>query len=195
MQGLGGHAQGGGQPVVDLAGVGGVSAAAGDAVVRAKPQPRSEVLGARELLHVGAYLAKEGQGRLDADAFHRSQIDAELFKEFLPHRLVGRIGPLLGARWSRAYSAIAQSVHFFGDLRVALGHLRLVKAPRFQRLAQREEMLLAPVTFQGFGDFGLALLAAVVAQAGERLGVALSCDYGIEDRQAGKPGDVGDGVV
>jgi len=77
VQGLGGHAQSGGQPVVDLAGVRRMGASTGDAVVPAEPQPRGEVLGAGELLHVGAHLAEEGQHGLGTDSLHRGQIDAE----------------------------------------------------------------------------------------------------------------------
>jgi len=80
-------------------------------------------------------------------------------------------------------------------LLIAVGHEVLVEAPRLQRLAQGEEVFLAPVSSQGFGDFRLALLATIVAQTGGRLGVALSGDDGIEDGQPGVASDVGDGVV
>ena len=58
---LGSHTQGGGQPVVDLASVGGVGAAASDAVVRAQPQSRSEMLGGGKLAQVGADFAQESK--------------------------------------------------------------------------------------------------------------------------------------
>jgi hypothetical protein len=70
-----------------------------------------------------------------------------------------------------------------------------MEAPGLQRLAPGEEVFLAPVSSQGFRDFRFALLATIVAQAGERLGIALSGDNCIENLQAGVAGDVGDGVV
>ncbi len=61
--------------------------------------------------------------------------------------------------------------------------------------AQGEEVFVAPVSQQRLGDLGFALLAAVVAVAGEHLGVARSRHDGVGDREAGDPGDFGDGMV
>ncbi len=195
MERLGGHAKGGGETVADLAGVGRVGAPAGDAVVGAQAQPRGEVFGGGELAHVGAYFCEECQGCLDAHAFDGGQVDPELGEEVLTHRLLWRLDALFDRRRGRSVAAIFQRTHVFVDLLFALAHELLVEAPRLEGLAQGEEVLLAPVAQQRLGDLGLALLAAGVAVAGEHPGVALARHDCVEDREAGDPGDVGDGVV
>jgi len=195
VEGLCRHAKSVRETVVDLAGMGGVSPPAGDPVVWTQPHPGGEVLGAGELINVGAHFAQEGKAGLDAHAFHGGQINSELLAELLAHRFIVRLVAFLAGYGCQSGSPIFQRVHPTCDLLIAIEHELLMEAPGFQRLAQGEKVFLAPVTSQGFRDFGLTLLATVVAQAGERLGVALSGDDGIEDRQARLSGDVGDGVV
>jgi len=70
-----------------------------------------------------------------------------------------------------------------------------MEAPGLQRLAQGEEVLLAPVPAQAAGDLRFALLAAEVPQPRQCLRIAFPREDGVEDGQPGLPGDVGDGVV
>ncbi len=195
MKRLGRHAQGGGESVADLAGVGGEGAPSGDAVVGAKPQPRGEVFGGGELADIGADFTEERQGGLDAHSLHGGEIDPELVKEVLAHRFVHLLGGLLrGRRWW-ALTLVIEGIHALLDLLFAVGHEALVEAPCLEGLTQGEEVFLAPVAVQGFGNLGLALLASIVAVAGEHLGITLARHDGIEDCQAGHTGDVGDDVV
>jgi hypothetical protein len=85
--------------------------------------------------------------------------------------------------------------HLACRLRFALGDQRLVIAPRGERLAQGEEVLLAPVAAQRLGDRRLVGLAAVVAQARQHRAVALALADRVEDREPGLAGEVADHVV
>ncbi len=172
-----------------------MGAPAGDAVVRAQTQPRSKVFGACELAHVGADFAQERQDGLDAHSFDDGEIDSELGKEVLAHRFVGDLVSLLVRRRWGGLSLVFEGTYVPGDLLVAVGHELLVEAPGFEGLAQGKEMFLAPVAIEGFGDLSFALLATIVAMAGEHLGVALARHDGVEDGHTGEPGDVGNRVM
>ncbi|MBM3855399.1 MAG: hypothetical protein FJ399_19965 [Verrucomicrobia bacterium] len=76
-------------------------------------------------------------------------------------------------------------------LQALVGQL-VMEAPRRQRLAQREELILFPLAFQRGGDLGLALLAAMVAARGELHGVAFASDDRVENGQSRRARDVGD---
>jgi len=92
------HAQGGGEAVAVLAGVGGEGASAGDAVVGAKPQPRGEVFGGGELADIGADFAEEREDGLDARTLHGGESHPELVEEVVVHRFVHFLGGLLRER-------------------------------------------------------------------------------------------------
>lgn len=69
------------------------------------------MLGAGELLHVGADFAQECQTSLDAHAFDGGQVDAELLVKLFTHRLVvGLAAFLLAGHGWRSGSPIFESV-------------------------------------------------------------------------------------
>ena len=90
---------------------------------------------------------------------------------------------------------VIESIHAFLDLLFAVGHEALVEAPGLEGLRQGEDVFLAPVTVQGLGNLGLALLASIVAVAGEHSGVTLARHDGVQYCQGDHSGDVGDDVV
>ena len=81
MVGLSGYAQGCGQAVVDIAGVSSELAPTGDAIIRAKAESGSEVLGTGKPGDLGAHFGQKGPSRADANAFDRSQISTKLGKK------------------------------------------------------------------------------------------------------------------
>ena len=153
------------------------------------------MFGGGELADIGADFTEECQRGLDAHTLHGGEIHPELVEEVVAHRFVHLLGGLLRGRGWWALTVVIEGIHAFLDLFFAVRHEVLVEAPCFEGLTQGEEVLFAPVAVQGFGDLGLAFLAAVVTVAGEHLGVALARHDGVEDRQTGDTGNVGDDVV
>ena len=82
------------------------------------------------------------------------------------------------------------------DLRIARRDLRLVKTVGFERLAQREEVMLLPVALQAREHFGFFLVEHLrLAQRGEHRGVALAGEDGLDDAQPADPVELAQDVV
>jgi hypothetical protein len=100
-------------------------------------------------------------------------------------------------RGERAFffrAAVEGSEHR-GDLRVARGDELLVRLPQLVGLAQGEEVFLAPVAAQTFGDRLAAGFDAVVFQLRQRHRIAFATQDGFQYGQARHAGDVADDVL
>lgn len=129
VQRLGGHAQGGGETILDFARMRGMCAPSGDTVIRAQAHPRGEVLGTGKLVDVGAHFAQKCQAGLDADAFDCGQIDTELIAKLLAQWFVMRLFGFAFRSGHRFDGPIFQFGHQAGDLLIAVGHQALVETP------------------------------------------------------------------
>lgn len=81
------------------------------------------------------------------------------------------------------------------QLSVALHDFELVKVEQRKRLAQREDVFIAPVSGQGGTDCLCAGMTPNVTHLGKGGGVALAVGDGPDNTHARGPGDVGDDVV
>src|ERR1700730_7207178 len=108
-----------------------------------------------------------------------------------------RLGPVF--RWRRGSW---RRIHFrleppekLGNLEIARADQFLVMTKRFQRLAEREQMLASVVSHQRLGDGIRAGLDPPVAECRQRMRVALTRQDGLHDRYPGHAGDIADHVV
>ena len=160
--------------------------------------------GGGELVQGGADLAQPDQGSAGGHAIDGGQVGAELGQEQPPQGFVGAAGGGLrrrlrrsgwGCRRRRLRGDRCEFLDEQLDLCVALGGELAVVAPGLEGLAQHEKVFGLPVPSQGCGDLGLGLLAATVAQSGQRGRVAFARHDGVEDGLPGLAGDVADGAV
>lgn len=129
-----------------------------------------------------------GQKRGIASAAQREQLAVEVgdLRSIVPHHLdflsgLGLLDGPLGV----------EPLEERGDLGVAGGHLLLVEAIGFQRLAQGKEMMFLPVALQTGEHFGLFLFQDLLfAQGGEHRRVALAREDGFDDPQTADPVDL-----
>ena len=135
-------------PVGARLGLGAHDPAAGDAVVRAEPQPGREMLGAGPFGHVGANLADHLQGRVRIHTVDPGQVHSRHPVQLALGIETGRVLLIaLFAIGSRrlAVAAVFKPLQLGCNLPVALGNLILIEPMQLQSLGQLEDVLFPPV--------------------------------------------------
>lgn len=150
-------------------------------------QPTPKVFSGGKFFRKGrSQFAEQHQhgGRLEAG--HRREVHAQDAKTFLARQkvrlvllwfFVARLGGGEHGVWVRA--GIERFEHRC-DLFIAGSDERLVLLPKLVALAQHEEVFLAPITLQTFGDDIVGGLDAMVFERGQLLRVAFTLQYRFE---------------
>lgn len=200
---LGGEAKRGGRRGDNFAGFGAEDSAAGDAVVGAQTQPGGKMIGRSKTgFQVDTGLADDGVGQLGFEAGDGGQVDSADAVEFgagvetqgvALRFATGTEG--IGQGFSLGVGSAGEGGELLLDLQIALADLGLVEAPRFEGLAQGEEMFGAVVADQGFFDGGIGCLDTMVFELNQLFWAAFAGQNRVEHGLPGGSDDIADDVV
>ena len=145
---------------------------AGDAVVRAQPQPGGKMLGAGPFGHVGADFADHLQRGEAVNSIDPGQVYTSHPVQVCSDVEAGRIALTAPAVPGRrpAVAAVLEPLQLGFNLPVALGNLVVIEPVQFQGLGQLEDVLLPPVSLQRLGDGLLVGPDPTVAEFGQSPG-------------------------